>query len=172
MSYIEKDELPEKRPDFHEEMVRDVFLKVREAVKNEEPNANLVLRTLETYPSMLTFGHNGNNKYYQITVRSPFREYGGDESQGKTIDEVCDIIKTVVTVLTKIYRPLHIIVDTDSSVPKPCRVYRSDGGSKSRRTRRRKHRHNRKTHHKRKHHSRSRSHSRAARKHKKYSRRH
>ena len=43
-----------------------------------------------------------------------------------------------------------------------------DGGSKSRRTRRRKH--NRKTHHKRKHHSRSRS--RAARKHKKYSRRH
>lgn len=46
----------------------------------------------------------------------------------------------------------------------------SKGGSKSRRTRRRKHRHNRKTHHKRKHHSRSRS--RAARKHKKYSRRH
>lgn len=51
------------------------------------------------------------------------------------------------------------------------------GGSKSRRTRRRKHRHNRKTHHKharkthhkRAHHSRSRS--RAARKHKKYSRR-
>ena len=55
---------------------------------------------------------------------------------------------------------------------------KSDGGSKSRRTRRRKHnrkthhKHARKTHHKRKHHSRSRSHSRAARKHKKYSRRH
>jgi hypothetical protein len=52
----------------------------------------------------------------------------------------------------------------------------NNGGSKSRRTRRRKHRHNRKshhkharkTHHKRKHHSHSRSRSHAARKYKKY----
>jgi hypothetical protein len=52
----------------------------------------------------------------------------------------------------------------------------NQGGSNSRRTRRRKHRHNRKshhkharkTHHKRKHHSHSRSRSHAVRKHKKY----
>jgi cobalamin biosynthesis Mg chelatase CobN len=58
----------------------------------------------------------------------------------------------------------------ESSSRRPRSRSPKSGGSKSRRTRRRKH--NRKTHHKRKHHSRSRSRSHAARKHKKYSRRH
>ncbi len=168
-----------------QQLIRDIESgKIK--IENNQTNIDAI-QILRDYPQMLEFKYfnpqdagasrkDDNLDDNLIVVHSPFPK------STKPDEEVCKHVEQVVALLAKIYDPVGLIrVILDDQIPKSChgpRVPWGSGGSKSRRTRRRKHnrkthhKHARKTHHKRKHHSRSRSHSRAARKHKKYSRRH
>ena len=156
-----------------------------------EKQLDPAISILRKHPYMLEFqqlgslGFNGHDsRETQIVVHSPVDYL----AQSLNKEKVCSDTAWVVELVKTCYPTINVI--TSNNVRKMCdgpnentteRKYNTQspfslhglgGGSKSRRTRRRKHsrkshhKHARKTRHKRAHHSRSRS--RAARKHKRY----
>jgi hypothetical protein len=152
--------------------VLEYILLRKKAITHLEQLAQNNKRLISLYPNESDPNESGNFTRVQDATRYYATSENCDNSDlydSAFYSDVEETYKSILETYQSILRNLEAPLEPVLRDPLP-----KEGGSKSRRTRRRKHRHNRKTHHKharKTHHKRahhSRSHSRAARKHKKY----